>query len=428
MKDAYIILGPPGSGKSTQAILLAEKLNLFHLSWGKILRSKDFDSYRKHRLKKIVDSEQSEQNERKRSSLIAGIIEEKLASFAKEKTTAVDGVIIDGFPRRKFEAILMVKIFEKHGLRLKVLVNINAPLWSIKAKIKKRFFCPSCGRTYDLMIAPKKLGICDYDSVKLIKERVTDQEIKNEFNQYLEENQETYAFLKEYADSFFSVSGDNDEIATFSNIIYKLKNRFRENYRVYYKQSSAILPTRYGNFMINTYLSQIDYSFHIALIKGNVRSRTGVLTRVHSSCMTGDIFGSLKCDCGQQLHRSMRKIDKEGCGVIIYLLQEGRGINIINKVSAYSLQAGGLDTVEANEKLGFPAEMRQYGIVKDILSDLGVKSIRLLTNNPDKICKLTDLGVAIEEVEKIECKPNAENKKYLSVKRRKMGHKLSFVK
>lgn len=413
MADAYIILGSPGSGKTSQAVLLAEKLNLSHVSWGKISRGEESNI-------KIPSDDQ------KRALLIAGIIEKKICEFQNNKN--VEGVIFDGFPRRKSEAVLLIKMLEKHALKLKGLVNINASLCSIKENIKKRSVCFSCGRVYDSIMIPDKPGICDYDKGKLVKEHVDEQKIKSEFNQFLEENQETYNFLKDYADHFFSVSGDEDEITIFSNIIYKLKSGFRENYHLYRRQSSATLPTQFGVFIINTYLSQIDYSFHIALIKGDVSGKTGVLTRVHSSCMTGDIFGSLKCDCREQLHRSMRKISKENCGVVIYLLQEGRGINIVNKVNAYSLQAEGSDTLEANEQLGLPTEMRQYRIVKDILADLGVKSIRLLTNNPDKIRKLTDLGVVIEGVEKIECKPNPENEKYLSTKKTKMGHKLSYVK
>lgn len=413
MKDAYIILGSPGSGKTNQAILLAEKLNLSHVSWGKILRG------REPNIKIQLDN-------KKRAYLIARIIEKEIIDLQNNANT--EGIIFDGFPRRKSEAVLLIKMLEKHSLKLKGLVNINASLCFIKANFKKRLVCSLCGRTYDYTIAPDKPGICDYDKGKLVKEHMSEPKIKSEFNQFLEENQETYDFLKNHANHFFSVSGDEDDITTFSNIIYKLKNGVRENYQLYSKQSSATLPTKFGVFIINTYLSQVDYSFHAALIKGDVRGKTGVLTRVHSSCMTGDVFGSLKCDCGQQLHRSMRKINKEGCGVIIYLFQEGRGINIINKVNAYSLQAVGLDTIEANEQLGLPGEMRQYRIVKDILADLGVKSIRLLTNNPDKINKLTDLGTVIEDIEKIECKPNIENEKYLSTKKNRMGHKLSYVK
>lgn len=413
MRDVYIILGSPGSGKTNQAILLAEKLNLSHVSWGKISKCRELD------IKIQTDN-------KKRAYLIAGIIEKEINDFQNNQKTK--GVILDGFPRRKSEAFLLVKMLEKHNLKLKGLVNINASLCSIKANFKKRLVCSLCGRTYDYTIASHKPDVCDYDKGRLVRERISERKIKSEFNQFLEENEEAYDFLKQHADYFFSVSGDEDEITIFSNIIYKLNNGVRENYQLYRRQSSAILPTKFGVFIINTYLSQIDYSFHVALIKGEVRGKTGVLTRAHSSCMTGDVFGSLKCDCGQQLQRSMRKINKEGCGVVIYLLQEGRGINIINKVNAYSLQAEGLDTIEANEQLGLPGEMRQYRIVKDILTDLGIKSIRLLTNNPDKIHKLTDLGIVIESIEKLECKPKAENEKYLSTKKNRMGHKLSYVK
>ena len=424
IKDIFVLLGSPGSGKSTQAILLADKLNLFHLSWGKILRAKEGESVTRKKIGKF--GENSFRN-RFKSLSISKIIGEKISSVLENKESCFEGIVLDGFPRNKFEAGLLIKMAKKYDLKLKAVVNINCSLDSIKKRVKKRSLCQLCGRTYDQVISPKIPGICDIDGNRLIKERMSNQVIEEEFNQFIEENKEAYIFLKNYADFFFSVSGDDDETVTFSNIIYKLKNESRENFQIYKKQSSANLPTIYGDFMISVYLSQVDYTTHIALVKGDVYNKKGVLTRVHSSCMTGDLFGSLKCDCGQQLHRAMQKINKKGIGIVIYLLQEGRGINIVNKINAYFLQSKGLDTVEANEKLGFPSEMRNYEVVRDILQDLGVKSIRLLTNNPDKINKLVDLGIVVEGVDKIECKPNKENERYLSSKKEKMKHALSYV-
>lgn len=207
----------------------------------------------------------------------------------------------------------------------------------------------------------------------------------------------------------------------------KLKDRIKDTYQIYQRQSSSIVETKYGTFRLIAYQSRVDYSYHLALVKGNLRGSKGVLMRVHSSCITGDIFGSYKCDCGGQLQSAMKQIEKEGRGILIYLFQEGRGINIINKLKTYNLQRLGYDTVEANEKLSFPAELREYPIVREILKDLGVISVRLLTNNPDKINKITDLGVIVEDVVPIEINPNIFNARYLQTKKNKMGHKLTIV-
>jgi 3,4-dihydroxy 2-butanone 4-phosphate synthase/GTP cyclohydrolase II len=175
-------------------------------------------------------------------------------------------------------------------------------------------------------------------------------------------------------------------------------------------------------------LSKVDYKHHLALVKGNVRNKRGVLLRIHSSCMTGDIFGSLKCDCGKQLEKALKIINKAGQGVLIYLYQEGRGINIINKIDAYNLQRKGADTVMANELLKLPPDMREYTAAKDILSDLGVRSVKILTNNPDKIYKLEELGIIVESSIPLEIRPHKYNKKYLATKKNKMGHTLKLVK
>lgn len=177
-----------------------------------------------------------------------------------------------------------------------------------------------------------------------------------------------------------------------------------------------------------TYLSKVDYKENLAIIKGSVKNKRGVLLRVHSSCITGDILGSLKCDCGEQLQKALKTIEKSNVGILIYLHQEGRGINIINKIHAYELQGKGADTVEANTLLKLPVDMREYGAVKDILSDLEVKSIKILTNNPDKVYKLEELGIMVESVVPLEIKPHKHNKKYLLVKKNKMNHNLKLVK
>lgn len=186
--------------------------------------------------------------------------------------------------------------------------------------------------------------------------------------------------------------------------------------------SSAHLPTRYGDFQIILYRSDIDKKDHIALVKGELHSEKPVLVRVHSECLTGDIFGSLRCDCNDQLTAAMKMVDKHGSGVVLYMRQEGRGIGLDNKIQAYKLQDEGLDTVEANEKLGFRADLRDYGIGAQILLDLGIRKMSLLTNNPKKIVGLEGYGLEIVERIPLEIESHPLNEKYLKAKRDKLGH------
>lgn len=187
-------------------------------------------------------------------------------------------------------------------------------------------------------------------------------------------------------------------------------------------ETVADLPTMYGEFKIKYYLSKIDDQEHIALVKGDVKTEEPVLVRVHSECLTGDVFGSGRCDCGDQLHAALEMISKEGRGVLVYMRQEGRGIGLRAKIKAYHLQDNGLDTVEANEELGFPADLRDYGIGAQILVDLGIKNIRLMTNNPKKLVGLQGYGLKNVERVPIEVGCKVENEHYLKTKRDKMGH------
>ena len=187
------------------------------------------------------------------------------------------------------------------------------------------------------------------------------------------------------------------------------------------------LPTAHGEFNLIAYESFIDQQNHMAFVKGEVGNGEPVLVRVHSQCATGDTFGSLRCDCGNQLATALRMIEKEGRGVLVYLMQEGRGIGLVNKLKAYNLQDEGFDTVEANEKLGFKADLRDYGIGAQILQDLGVRKMRLLTNNPKKIVGLEGYGLEIVERLPLEIEPNEVNRSYLQTKRDKLGHLIETV-
>jgi 3,4-dihydroxy 2-butanone 4-phosphate synthase/GTP cyclohydrolase II len=191
--------------------------------------------------------------------------------------------------------------------------------------------------------------------------------------------------------------------------------------------AKASLPTQYGMFDLHLFKNDIDGQMHVALVKGNVKGDDPVLVRVHSECLTGDVFGSLRCDCGPQLEKAMILIERTGKGVLLYMKQEGRGIGLEAKIKAYALQELGRDTVEANAELGFPADLRDYGIGAQILVTLGVRKMRLLTNNPRKIVGLGAYGLQVVERVPIEVPPNASNVRYLSTKRDKLGHMLGQV-
>ncbi len=182
------------------------------------------------------------------------------------------------------------------------------------------------------------------------------------------------------------------------------------------------MPTEYGDFDLYLYRSHTDGQNHLALVKGDVAGKKSVLVRVHSECLTGDVFGSRRCDCGPQLHQALRRVSEAGQGVVLYMRQEGRGIGLGPKIQAYKLQERGYDTVEANQKLGFPMDLREYGLGAQILVDLGLKTIRLLTNNPKKVVGLEGYGLEIVEQLPIQVKPNPHNAKYLRTKREKLGH------
>lgn len=398
-KELYVIIGPLGANKTMYSETIAKLFNMEPIFWGKVRVESNKDVF-------------------------AFLKKELTQTFKKNHR-----VIIDGFPTNKEESLFLLDLSKKIGYSIKCVIQLNISLEKIIENLKNRFVCNNCGVFYEYDLPIKKdKNICPNCGANLTKYHTNKNAVQKDYYDFFSAVEDISGVLSLRSESYFSVSVGQPKHFVISSIFHKIKNQEKDFHTLYEQKSQSKIETKYGVFKIVTYLSKIDYKYHLAIVKGDVKSKRGVLLRIHSSCITGDIFGSLKCDCGEQLAESLKIINKSGLGVLIYLYQEGRGINIINKIDAYNLQRKGVDTVDANELLKLPVDMREYVAAKDILADLGVKSIKILTNNLDKVYKLEELGVIVESIVPLEINPHKHNKKYLSTKKNRMGHKLKFIK
>lgn len=411
-----LMFGPPGAGKTRQASLLEQRLGYQYVSWGRLSRQIEVGEGAHADLHDEVVRVHREGGDFK-PGLIAGVIEQELASLGGNRP-----IILDGFPRRLAEAKELMDMVESLGLKLAAMVKFNISPEELRDRLDSRLTCRTCGHTFD---ADDGLTQCPQDLTALTRRADDSLEATSaRYDQYVQESLVAWDYLAERCDRAFAVDAEQEENTLFADLMTGLTTDGTAPRRLYRRIAAAPLPTECGQFELVGYQNQIDYSCALALVHGDPAGARRVPVRIHSSCITGDIFGSRKCDCGEQLEAAMRAVAAEECGAVIYLFQEGRGINILNKIKAYGLQADGLDTVEANEALGLPAELREYQAAEDILADLGPRTIALMTNNPDKLKKMRRLGVTIEARLPLCIAPCCDNDCYLKTKKARMGHLL----
>ncbi len=422
--NLIVIFGLPGSGKSTQSILLEEKMGYKYISWGKITRNILNSKFGSEDDKRIILN-----NIKHGFSYPEKYIKEKIVqAFVQDLEAGNTDFVIDGFPKRTQEAKDFIEIIKELNLNLKCVINIACTEKTLFKRIESRKYCENCGKFFNDILRPRNEGICDFDSGKLIRRIDDDPEVvKLRINEYLNYVNPAIQLLSSISESFFSINGDQDELLIFSDIVTKLKSHNKDIFSLFKNVGHTLLPTKYGYFDMYVYQNIINYESHVVLTCGDVLNKRGIPIRIHSSCVTGDIFHSEKCDCGSQIDQAMSFIQKNGQGVILYLFQEGRGINMINKIKAYDLQQKGFDTISANEFLGIPAEMRSYEVVKDVLKDFSIKSIRLITNNPDKISKILDLGINVDDTIELKSEHFVFNEEYLKTKVDRMMHSKNLI-
>ena len=422
--NLIIIFGPPGSGKSTQSVLLEEKMGYKYISWGRITRNIMNGKFGSEDDKRTILNNINHNFSYPERYIKKNILQ----NLTEELEMGNTNFVIDGFPKRIQEAKECIEIIKELDLQLQCVINIACIESTMLKRIESRKYCKECGRFFNDILRPKNEGTCDFDQGKLVR-RIDDEPnvVKERINEYLNDITPAINLLSNMSESFFSINGDQDELLMFADIITRLKSHKKDIFSLFKNVGHTLLPTQFGYFDMYIYQNIVSYESHAVLVCGDVVNNQSVPVRIHSSCVTGDIFHSEKCDCGSQLTQAMSFIQKNGCGIILYLFQEGRGINMINKIKAYDLQQKGFDTIEANEFLGIPSEMRSYTVVKDVLKDMGVKSIRLITNNPDKISQVLDLGINIDNTILLKSDQFVFNEEYLKTKVNRMMHNKDLI-
>lgn len=361
-----------------------------YLSWGDLSREIERGEGKYSEFQAIV-SEIHRKNLPFPKNFVTNILRKELEEIGK-----LDGikVIIDGYPKRLEEAIELDNLITDLGFELEMVVKFNLDFDTYQKRLRTR---------------------SEYDNF-------SDTDLQSQYDRYMVESIDAFNLIGSNAKYIFELNAGDNETQVFGSLINKINQKYTSKYHLFEKVVTTKLQTEFGVFDFSAFQNKVNYDTHLMLSIGEIKGKRRVPTRVHSSCITGDIFHSFRCDCMEQLHHALRSIGNDKFGILIYLFQEGRGINIINKIKAYNLQQAGRDTVDANTDLGLPAELRKYDVVKDILDDAGVKSIDLMTNNPDKISKLQDVGVVIENRIPIIIKPGKFNRRYLQEKKQKMQH------